>query len=147
MGLDFNYSKMVKLNPSKVCLIILHHTASEGQTVEQIHQAHKRLGWAGIGYHYYIRKDGSLFVGRHTDYVGSHCKGNNSCSIGIAFEGDFRKSKPTPEQIRVCKELIANLKMKFKHIKRVLNHKDLYPTLCPVVDLKFMVTGNKKGDL
>lgn len=145
--LDFDKSKLLKINKNKVCLVILHHTASEGQTVEQIHQAHKRLGWAGIGYHLYIRKDGSMYVGRPLQYVGSHCKGNNSCSIGIAFEGDFRKTKPTPEQIETCKEEIEILKGMFPHIKRVLNHKDLYPTLCPVVDLKFMVTGNKQGDI
>lgn len=145
--LDFNYSKMLKLNPNKVVLIILHHTASEGQSVEQIHSIHKKLGWAGIGYHYYITKDGHVNIGRPNDYVGSHCKGNNSCSIGIALEGDFRKTKPTDEQIQSVKELIKSIRAKYPKIKRVLNHKDLYPTLCPVVDLKYMVTGNKNGDL
>lgn len=145
--LDFNYSKMLKLNPNKVVLVILHHTASEGQTVEQIHQGHKKLGWAGIGYHYYVRKDGHVYVGRPNDYVGSHCKGNNSCSIGIALEGDFRKTKPTKEQIESVKEIIKSVRAKYPKIKRVLNHKDLFPTLCPVVDLKFMVTNNKNGDL
>lgn len=145
--LDFNKDKMIKLDKNKVCLVIVHHTASEGQSIEQIHNTHRKLGWAGIGYHYYITRDGHVHVGRPNDYVGSHCKGNNSCSIGVAFEGDFRKNDPTDEQIMSAKELIKNLRAKYPKIKRVLNHRDLYATLCPVVDLKFMITGSTRGDL
>lgn len=136
--LNFNYNKLVRLNPKRVVLIVLHHRCGNG-TIESIHQAHLKRGWAGCGYHYYIRKDGTVYQGRPTEYVGSHCIGNNSCSIGICFEGDFRKEKPTHEQLIACKELEHELRNKFTTIKRVLNHKDLCQTLCPVVDLKKLV--------
>ena len=143
---NFDTSKLKAFpNKDKICLIIVHHTAGSGQTVEQINQAHRRLGWAGIGYHYYIRTDGHVYVGRPSWAIGSHCKGNNSCSIGVAFEGDFRKTKPTEEQIKSAKELVKQIVSRYPTIKRVLNHKDLYPTLCPVVNLKEMITGNKEG--
>lgn len=145
MTLDFDTSKLKMFNVNKVVLIIVHHTASEGQTVEQIHNAHRRLGWAGIGYHYYITRDGHINVGRPAYAIGSHCKGNNSCSIGVAFEGDFRKAGPTEKQIDSAKELVKQIQTRYPKIKRVLNHNDLYPTLCPVVNLKEMITGNKEG--
>ena len=66
---DLNKAKPFP-DKNKVCLIIMHHTASEGQTVEQIDREHKRLGWACIGYHFYIRKDGSVYRGRPAYLIG-----------------------------------------------------------------------------
>lgn len=137
--LKFRYDKMLRLNPNKVKIIILHHICASNMSVEDIHKIHLRNGWAGIGYHYYIRKDGSVYEGRPDVYVGSHCQGNNSCSIGIAFEGDFRKDKPTDEQIKSCREVCKVVKSKYKNIYKILNHRDLCKTLCPVANLKEMV--------
>lgn len=122
-------------------LIILHHQAGKGQTVKQIHEYHKnKLGWAGIGYHFFIDFNGNIFEGRPINTIGAHCNGNNSKSIGICLEGDFRYDKPTNEQIKSLKELVSYIKEKYPSIgNRVLNHNDLYKTLCPVVDLKNMI--------
>lgn len=138
-NLQFKQSGLLRLNPIKVKLIILHHACANNVSVEEIHKMHLRNGWAGIGYHFYIRTDGEVYEGRPMEFVGSHCKGNNSCSIGICFEGDFRKQKPTEEQINSCRELCKVIKKKYKSIYKILNHKDLYATLCPVVNLKEMV--------
>ena len=32
--------------------IVLHHSCSKGQTVQQIHLQHLNQGWSGIGYHF-----------------------------------------------------------------------------------------------
>lgn len=138
-NLYFDPKKLARLNPSKVKLIILHHACADNKSIEEIHKMHIKNGWAGIGYHYYIRYDGVVYQGRPTAYVGSHCKGNNSCSIGICFEGDFRKHNPTDAQIKACRELCRMLKKQFRNIYKILNHKDLYATACPVKDLKNMV--------
>lgn len=137
--LHFNYDKMVERKLSKVYLIILHHTASSSASVEGINNDHLKRGWAGIGYHFLIQPDGTIDEARPIKYVGSHCAGNNTSSIGIALVGDFRKTKPTDEQLKSTKELIATLRKQVPTIKRVLNHNDLYKTLCPVVNLKAMV--------
>ncbi|MCM1324192.1 MAG: peptidoglycan recognition protein family protein [Acetobacter sp.] len=129
--------KQMKTRPlNKIFLIILHHSCGTG-SVEDIHKLHReRNGWAGIGYHYYIRTDGTIYAGRPIEYIGAHCPSNNQYSIGICLEGDFRKTNPTEEQIQSGKELINWLKKDYPSIKRVLNHNDLYATLCPVVNLK-----------
>lgn len=135
----FTFStNMVPFKKNAIHLIILHHRCGNGD-IDSIHQQHRRQGWAGCGYHFYIRKDGKVYAGRSTAYVGAHCNGNNSKSLGVCLEGDFRKEKPTEEQIKSMNELVADLKKKFPTIQRVLNHKDLYATSCPVVDLKSMV--------
>ena len=131
---NFKFKDMTKLNPSKVVIIVVHHRGGNG-TVESIHNQHLKQGWAGIGYHYYIRKDGSVYQGRPVHYVGSHCKGNNSCSIGICFEGNFQKEKPTKEQIQSGKELVKHIKKMYPRIGKVVNHRDLFPTACPCMDL------------
>lgn len=138
-NLKFNRSQLVERRLNKICLIILHHTASSSATVEGINNDHLKRGWAGIGYHFLIQPDGTIEQGRTIEYVGSHCAGNNTSSIGIALVGDFRKTKPTEEQIKSLNELVKELRQKVPTIKRVLNHNDLYKTLCPVINLKELV--------
>ena len=137
-NLQFNMSKLQKLVPYKVLLVVLHHRAGNG-TVESIHTQHLKNGWAGIGYHFYIRKDGTVYEGRPIAYVGSHCKGNNSCSIGVCLEGDFRKEVPTIEQLRAVKNVYALVKKTYKNIYKMVNHRDLFKTSCPCVDLVKLV--------
>lgn len=137
--LNFKYDVMKERRLNQIVLIILHHTASASATVESIHNDHLKRGWAGIGYHYLIQPDGTIDEGRPIKYTGSHCAGNNTSSIGIALVGDFRKTKPTEEQIDSLNLLVAELKDQVHTIKRVLNHNDLYKTLCPVINLKAMV--------
>ena len=138
-NLQFNTSKLQKLVPNKVLLVVLHHRAGNG-TVESIHTQHLKNGWAGIGYHFYIRKDGTVYEGRPIAYVGSHCKGNNSCSIGVCLEGDFRKEVPTIEQLRAVKDIYALVKKTYKNIYKMVNHRDLFKTSCPCVDLVKLVS-------
>ena len=75
--------------------IILHHSGVKARhTAKDIHQWHKNKGWAGIGYHYFIDKEGNIFECRPRDTVGAHAKGYNGNSIGVCFEGDFNKEQP-----------------------------------------------------
>lgn len=92
--------------------IVCHHSGvTVLQSVEIIHDYHKNTkGWAGIGYHFYVRKDGSIYRGRPENTVGAHAVGANYNSIGICFEGNFSKEKMSEEQLNAGKELIAYLK-------------------------------------
>ena len=66
--------------------IVLHHADAEKFSVYQCHACHLNNGWAGIGYHYYITKDGTIWEGRPDNTVGAHASGGNSDSIGICFD-------------------------------------------------------------
>jgi len=67
--------------------IIVHHTDSGDVSVKTINEWHKERGWSGIGYHYVIRANGDLEIGRPVSKIGAHAKGRNAHSIGIALTG------------------------------------------------------------
>ena len=128
---NLNFSSLT--HRSKVLeYIVVHHTASTAkETVEQIHNFHiNNNGWAGIGYHFYIRKDGTIYRGRPEKYVGAHCENYNSVSIGICLEGNFEIEQPTEKQLTSLSELIQYLKKKYGNVQ-IVGHRDLNATACP----------------
>ena len=78
---------------NKTNRIILHHAQAKTCSVEDIHQWHLKKDWSGIGYHFLVRKDGTIYQGRPEDTIGAHAKGANHDSIGICAEGDFMKEE------------------------------------------------------
>jgi len=79
-------------------LIVIHCSAvGPGQTssAKQIDSWHRKRGFDGIGYHYVIRRDGSVEKGRPEAKIGAHAKGYNAHSIGICYEGGLRPPDPT----------------------------------------------------
>ena len=121
-----NYSKMKTVEG-----ILLHHSGvTVLQTVETIHNYHKNKGWAGIGYHYYVRKDGSIYKGRPETMAGAHCPGVNSTSIGICAEGDFNTETMSDVQKQAIIDLIADIKSRH-NITYIKGHRDILATSCP----------------
>lgn len=117
--------------------IILHHTATSSETVEQIHDYHKnKKGWSGIGYHLYVRKDGSVYRGRPIDTVGAHATGANSDSVGVCFEGNFETETMPDVQKEAGKEAVAYVKQLYG-ISTVQRHKDVGSTSCPGKNFPF----------
>ena len=74
----------------EVKYLVVHCTAtrlSQRVSVEDIDRWHKAQGWSGIGYHWYVDRDGHIFPGRSERVAGAHVRGYNHCSIGICYEG------------------------------------------------------------
>lgn len=112
--------------------IVVHHRAGNGDVLS-IHNQHLAKGWWGIGYHYYIRKNGEIWRGRRELYVGSHAGSSNTYnthSIGICFEGNFETEQMTDAQVKAGRELIADIKSRHP-IKKIIQHKDIAATACP----------------
>ena len=116
--------------------IILHHAEASTCTVDDIHKWHLAKGWAGIGYHFFVKKDGSIYRGRPEDRLGAHASGANSDSVGICFEGAYMKETMPQAQINAGKELVAYLKNKYG-ISKVQRHKDVCSTDCPGTNFPF----------
>ena len=118
-------------------MIVIHHTGNpedDDLSAEEIHESHIAQGWAGIGYHYVIRKDGSIELGRPVDTVGAHAYGENSHTIGVHVCGNFNLADPTDEQIESCAILVGWLACKYGltvNADTVVGHRDLMPTACP----------------
>jgi len=64
-------------------------------------------GWDDIGYNFLVGEDGNVYEGRGWDTVGTHAKGYNSKSIGIAFIGHFNDRIPNNAAINAAKQLIS----------------------------------------
>lgn len=115
---------------NKPSRIVLHHAEASSCTVFDIHNWHLQRGWAGIGYHYFIRKDGSVYQGRKEGWRGSHCPGANYNSIGICFEGSYMLEEMSQVQINAGLELIADINSRYGNMP-IYGHKELYSTSCP----------------
>lgn len=122
-GYDLEYDNV----PSE---IVYHHSVSSNKTPENIHEYHKSKDWSGIGYHYYIRKDGTIYSGRPEKSQGAHAKGENKKSIGICLEGNFEEEELTTEQSQSLYELSIYITLKYD-IYKIVGHRDVGQTLCP----------------
>lgn len=116
-------------------LIILHHAAGQG-SVEAVHNYHLSLGWKGIAYNYYVRRDGSIYRGRPEDTVGGHTSGYNSRSVGICAEGNFENESMSEAQREALRALVLDVRSRYPDT-RTVRHRDLAATACPGANYPF----------
>jgi len=125
--------------------IIIHCSATKPSMdvcAEDIRQWHRGKGWDDIGYHYVIKRDGTLEKGRDMRTAGAHAKGHNFSSAGICLIGGIDEEKNaddnfTLKQYNTLIQLISFLEMTFP-IEEVLGHRDL-PDVnkdCPCFDVR-----------
>lgn len=69
---------------------------------EDVHEWHLDRGWNGCGYHYIIKRDGSIQRGRPINIVGAHANdfGHNIYSIGISHVAGYNCVSGTPNPNR-----------------------------------------------
>lgn len=111
---------------------IIHCSDSEFGDVKIFRQWHKQRGFNDVGYHYIIKQDGEIEVGRTLDIVGAHCKGHNKHSIGTCLVG---RDKFTKEQFEALRRLDTMLKAMFKGMT-THPHNEFSPKTCPNFDVK-----------
>ena len=129
-----------------VRFLVLHCSATrrnQDYSVEQLRRDHKARGFYDIGYHFYIRKDGTMTQHRKLLEVGAHARPYNRCSIGICYEGGLdEQGKPCNTlnslQFERIKELLVVLKRLFPKAE-IVGHRDLpgtSPKECPCFEAK-----------
>ena len=119
-------------NLGTVKRIICHNADASNCSIYDIDRWHKNNGWAGCGYHFLVRKDGSIYRGRPENKLGAHTSNNNTGSLGICFEGKYNTETMPEAQLKAGQELIAYLLNKYGLTKaNVYKHKDFNATDCP----------------
>ena len=99
----------------KTDYIVIHHSAVlNPHIVEDVHQWHLKRNMYGIGYHYFIKKDGRVFEGRPRESKGALVPCINNRAIGIGLEGNFNKETIGAKQWETCVELAALLEMQYR---------------------------------
>lgn len=123
-------------NRPKTDKIVIHHTGNptdDNLSAIAIHSSHQAQGWSGIGYHYVVRKDGTVEEGRPHWTIGAHAYGDNNHTIGIHVCGNFEIGQPTDAQIESLAMLISGLAYDYGlpiNDQTVVAHRDLMPTAC-----------------
>lgn len=126
--------------------IVVHVSATrcnKSFTVLDMEAMHKARGFkfsppsaAGlrhVGYHYFIRRDGTVETGRPLGLAGAHVQGFNSRSIGICLEGGLDETGKaadtrTPQQKAALATLVRELATRFAvPAGRITGHRDLSP--------------------
>ena len=126
-----------------ITLLIIHCSAvgpMQTSSVEQINQWHLARGWTnGCGYHYVIRRDGSIEKGRPEEMIGAHCLNHNKHSIGVCYEGGIdEKGNSVDTRTEAQKESMRNLltELKKKHPKAlIVGHNTFSNKSCPCFDV------------
>ena len=142
-GLQYDYNALQVR--SKTDMVVIHHTGNptdDDLSAQQINTSHQAKGWTCIGYHYVIRKDGTVEIGRPHWTVGAHAYGENSHTIGIHLCGNFDDAVPTGEQIESAAMLLANVCTDYGlEIDRahIVGHRELMGTDCPGENLYSML--------
>ena len=97
-------------------------------------------GWSDIGYHWVIRRDGTIERGRDELDIGAHVRGYNVSSIGICLVGGIDEDgEPdcnyTFQQWLSLNSLTSSVKLRHTAAK-VLGHRDFDSgKACPVFDV------------
>lgn len=118
----------------KINLIVIHCSATREDrdfTEHDLDICHRRRGFKGAGYHYYIRKNGKIITAREPERIGAHARGYNEHSIGICYEGGLdihgrAKDTRTRWQKHSLRVLIKTLLRDYPE-SRVCGHRDLSP--------------------
>ena len=129
--------------------VYLHCSASDHphhDDVSVIDKWHKARGWNGIGYHYFIKKNGTLQQGRALNRVPAAQAGHNRGSIAICLHG-LSKCQFTAEQFATLQHLCMQINSAYAGGITFHGHTEVSAKSCPVFDYKKVLRLNKKGDL
>jgi len=119
--------------------IIIHCSYSKAHMnwgAEEIRKIHvDENGWSAIGYHYIIKRDGSVDRGRPHDAVGAHCRGENQHSIGICLIGGM--SSTGGSEFNYTKAQMVSLNVKIAELRKeypeatIHGHNEFSDKTCP----------------
>ena len=100
-------------NYRRIDLIVIHCSATRATqryTVDDCRRDHRARGFADIGYHYYITRDGVVHRGRPLHTEGAHAYGYNRHSIGICYEGGLDENgRPADTRTDAQKDTLSKL--------------------------------------
>ena len=119
--------------------VFLHCSASDNpshDSVATIEAWHIKRGFSGIGYHYFISKNGDIHNGRDIEKIPAAQKNHNTGSIAICLHG-LKKEKFTNEQLTSVKKLCNAIDSSYgAKVIQFRGHCEVSNKSCPVFDYK-----------
>lgn len=122
--------------------IIIHCAATKPSMdvdAATIDRWHRERGWLKIGYHFVIKRDGSVEDGRDRYEVGAHAKGHNANSIGVCMVGGLSEDNEpennfTDDQWSALSWLVDELTDEWPDAE-VIGHNDVSEKSCPTFNV------------
>lgn len=141
-----------KLTPDKVKFLVVHCAATRPSMdigVAEIRKWHLQRGFLDVGYHYVIRRDGTVEKGRADDVPGAHVEGYNGKSLGVCLVGGVSEhdvkvaeNNFTDAQFATLRDLLHRLHLAYP-AAQIVGHHDLNKgKACPSFDVKEWLTHN-----
>lgn len=143
---EVNISKVPKPKRNVFC-VFLHCSASDNEkhdNAETMHKWHLERGFNEIGYHFFIRKDGTIQYGRDCERVPAAQEGHNQGSIAICCHG-LEKDKFTDAQRHSLRALCIHLNALYKGGLTFHGHKEVAAKDCPVYPYKVWLGLDENG--
>jgi hypothetical protein len=114
--------------------VVLHHTGAGPELgPEEVAEEHvEGNGWPGIGYHFLVAPDGTIFRTQDLTVASYHARQFNPVAVGLALMGDLAEADPPAAQLAavadVCAGLLADLGLPPEALR---GHREMVPTPCP----------------
>ncbi|WP_158735538.1 N-acetylmuramoyl-L-alanine amidase [Alteribacillus sp. YIM 98480] len=111
---------------SAVDHLILHHSGVSSGTPASYAQYHVHTNnWPGIGYHYVIQPEGTIYKCQQLTTISYHTGNFNTKTVGICLSGDFSHSTPPKPQLSAAYELVRQLMLTLRISENnVLGHRE-----------------------
>ena len=106
--------KYIKRPITAITTTVVHHSLTVDLSGDKDIYAFARYhvnnhGWPGIGYHYVIDRDGTIYKTNYLTTKSYHVGNHNIYCIGVCLVGDFRTDDPTYIQYKSLYDLLENL--------------------------------------
>lgn len=132
----------------KVKRVFIHCSASDNDAHDDasvIDEWHRQRGFAGIGYHWFIKSNGELQVGRDMNLIPAAQKNHNAETFAVCLHG-LKKENFTQAQMKTLKALVNHLDMLYKGALTFHGHCEVEPNkTCPVFDYRAVLNLDERG--
>jgi N-acetylmuramoyl-L-alanine amidase len=118
---------------TKTDYIVIHCAATPPTMdvdISTVAEWHRARGFNDVGYHYFIKRDGTRQKGRDLNAVGAHVVGYNHKSVGVCLAGGISSVDKSPEN-NFTKEQWATLLITLRELHEeypravIVGHRDL----------------------
>ena len=97
-------------------------------------------GWRDVGYHYIIRRNGEVELGRSNRDTGAHATGYNHksislCMVGGMAEDNSAENNFTAQQWTALLDLVKQIKVDYPEAD-VIGHNEISEKECPSFDVQ-----------
>tara|TARA_B100002051_G_C16642683_1_gene589540 strand:+ start:470 stop:904 length:435 start_codon:yes stop_codon:yes gene_type:complete len=140
-------------NRKKTNYIVVHCSATKPTMnigAYEIDRWHRERGWLEIGYHFVIKRDGHIELGRPMEAIGAHAKGYNNESVSICLIGGVDdKNKPQENYTREQFDCLGYSIDFLRHIypqAKIIGHNEISDKACPSFNVRTWLSEKDSGN-